>query len=233
MDWVKAAEDVIYTHYMHVCGISGRDAAAESLNISPAFDVTEARDFMQGLGADLFDIDDEGYVQSCLLPSPSGKNTRQKMLQLFWRKNGGRILFREGVCQLATVSSLVLTQGWDMGQVIMEPGVAEFGDLAYGVDILIRDKDHGIVICGEVKKSAAEFEKLISGFKHCCARGRHAKADCDFPQNHAKYEFCMAIRPSHFFAAAPGKTICFTLEHGASMSIGSVSRDLPRREQFS
>lgn len=197
--------------------------------IAPDLDEDEARCFISGLENGLFTVDDEGYVQSALLPPPSRKNTKQKMLQLFWRKKNGRGLFREGVCQLATVSSLILEQGWNSDQVMMEPGISEFGGLAYGVDILIRVPESNTVICGEVKKDRAEFQKLVDGFRYCCQRGPHTKAECAFAQNHPKYEFCSAIKPACFFATAPGKKICFSLTYDGTARIEKETHELPKQ----
>jgi hypothetical protein len=108
----------------------------------------------------------------------------------------------------------------------MEPGIGEFGGLAYGVDILIRNKKRNLVICGEVKKDRAEFNKLVEGFRHCRQRGPHSKDQCAFGKNHPKYEFCNAIRPSHFFAAAPGLKTCFRLEYSPQISIKKEEADL-------
>jgi hypothetical protein len=96
-------------------------------------------------------------------------------------------------------------------KIIMEPGIAEFGKLAYGVDIFIRDTERGAIICGEVKKNRSEFEALVEGFRYCCQGGAHGKAQCSFSKNHPKFEFCSVVKPRYFFATAPGEEICFKL----------------------
>jgi hypothetical protein len=111
----------------------------------------------------------------------------------------------------------------------MEPGISEFGGLAYGVDILIRDPERDIIICGEIKKDHAEFQKLVNGFRYCCQRGPHAKDECAFAKNHPKYEFCSAIKPRCFFAAAPGEEICFTLASDGDICIEKEVPELPKR----
>ncbi len=227
-NWIQRAEALLQAQYALVCESVdfGQDYAP--LKIAPALDPDEARNFVSGLEQGLFTVDPEGYVQSPLLPPPSGKNTRQKMLQLFWTRKNGRTLFREGICQLATVARLILEHGWSKNHIIMEPGIAEFGNLAYGVDIVIRDVESNVTISGEVKKDTAEFEKLIAGFRACCTKGPHTKADCAFPQNHAKYEFCAATKSSYFFATAPGQTICFSLAHDGDMRIIDETHQMPK-----
>ena len=134
-NWIKEAEEYLCNGYAR---LGARETSAQLL-ITPSLDNNEALYFIRGLEEGLFLVDGEAYVQSQLLPRPSGKNTKQKMMQLFWTTKGGQVLFREGVCQLATVSSLILKYGWCKDKIIMEPGIAEFGKIAYGVDILIRD----------------------------------------------------------------------------------------------
>jgi hypothetical protein len=106
----------------------------------------------------LFSVDDEGYVQSKFLPrGPSGRNTRQKMMQLFWTTRKGRELLREGLCQLATVSSLVLNTAGLKIRSLWDPVEREFGKLAYGVDILIRFTERNMIICGELSGTGLSF----------------------------------------------------------------------------
>lgn len=227
--WIDDAQEYIRDRYLRACASLDEDHSPVLPVLAPAWDVDEARCFMQGLEQGLFWVDDEGYVQSPLLPAPSGNNTKQKMLHLFWKKKTGRGVFREGLCQLATVSSLVLDLGWGIDQIVMEPGRREFNDLAYAVDILVRDVDSGILICGEVKKDRAEFQQLISGFRACCQRGPHAKDDCANAKNHAKYALCSAAKPALFFAAAPGEAICFSLAFDPLLPINAETAQLPRR----
>lgn len=211
-NWTTEAEGYLSDRFKGFCCVRNPELPATTLAIDPMLDANEAQDFLLGLEHNLFTIDSEGYVQSALLPHRSRKSTKQKMLQLFWLKSNGSLgLFREGLCQLATVSSLILNYGWPKSQIFLEPSKANFGPLAYAVDILIRDKAMAIVACGEVKRNQSEFRKLIEGFRDCCERGCHAKTECRFPKNHAKYAFCCKFRPHYFFAVAPGEQLCFKM----------------------
>jgi hypothetical protein len=196
------------------------------LVIAPPLDELEAQFFLRGLEHGIFSIDDEGYVQTQLLPRPSGKNQKQKMLQLFWSREGRRFLFREGVCQLSTVAALILKYGWSVDQIKMEPPISEFRDLAYAVDILIKDATGDIAVCGEVKRDSKELQKLIDGFRYCCGIGKHRKDQCPFKKNHAKYEFCSTFKPAYFFATAPGREVCFKLSHMGDVSIQEMYQGL-------
>lgn len=210
-NWIKEAENFLYERYIHLRHLDPPEVMP--LIINPPLDESEARYFIRGLEEKLFYVYDGEYVQSTLLPLPSGKNTTQKMLQLFWARKGRWGLFREGVCQLATASSLILKYGWPSADVVMEPCKGEFRDFAYGVDLLIRDEARGITICGEVKRNRSEFRRLIEGFRYCCQRGPHTRDQCSFAKNHRKYQFCAEVKPEpvYFFATAPGEEICFKL----------------------
>jgi len=85
----------------------------------------------------------------------------------------------------------------------MEPSIAEFGDLAYAIDILILSESGGLLVGCEVKKDDREHNKLLLGFEHCCTRGPHSKDECLHPTNHAKYTICVKHRPKYFVASSP------------------------------
>ena len=145
------------------------------LQIDPPLDKEEARFFLGGIEHDLFSINEDGYAQSRFLPDKRRGTTYQQILPVYWRTRKGPlgrwVLFREGVCQLALASSMVLKYGWGKSQVQMEPPISQFGELAYAVDLLVRSDDGQIVICGEVKKNLIDIEKFLKGFAHCCERG--------------------------------------------------------------
>jgi len=218
-DWTKEAERFISDRYSLICN--------QPISIRPPLHDLEAQYFLRGFEAGFFSIDQSGYVQSTMLPGPSGKNTKQKMMQLTWRVPRGWTLFREGVCQLATVSSLILRYGWRKEDISLEPTKREFKGLAYGVDILIRDGSSQR-ICGEVKRDRSEFRRLVEGFRHCCREGsEHQKGQCKFHRNHSKYEFCKEFKPDYFFAVAPGEQICFKM---AGLNIEQELPDLIYRD---
>ena len=85
--------------------------------------------------------------------------------------------------------------------------------MAYGVDILVKSATGKLLVCVEVKRSSAELQKLMRDFRQCCKRGEHAKAECGFPQNHPKYEFCAFYKPAYFWAVAPYEDICFRMSY--------------------
>jgi hypothetical protein len=199
--------------FAELCETIGQPVPSSGLRINPALGLEESKYFLLGLEAGLFQPDDLGYVQSELLPPPSIGNTTQKMCQIFWHNPPPPRLFREGVCQLSTASSLILKRGWLKSQVLMEPSIKEHRSLAYGVDILVKSTPGEILACVEVKRSVAELQKLITDLRACCKRGTHAKDDCGFPQNHPKYEFCAFYKPTYFWAVAPEADVCVRMKY--------------------
>jgi len=210
-DWTNQLERWLQQRYVELCETIGQPVPLTGLRINPPLGEEEAKYFLRGLEDGLFELDELGYVQSDLLPPPSVGNTRQKMCQIFWHNPPPPRLFREGVCQLATASSLILKRGWLKSHIVMEPSIKEHRSFAYGVDILVKASPEKILICVEVKRSAAELEKLVRDLTACCRRGAHARDDCGFPQNHPKYEFCAFYKPEYFFAVAPDAETCFRL----------------------
>jgi hypothetical protein len=211
-DWVRELERYLEGRFTELCRTIGQPVPGYGLRINPALGAEESKYFLLGLEAGLFQADEEGYVQSELLPPPSTGNSKQKMCQIFWHNPSPR-LFREGICQLATASSLILERGWLKNQIVMEPSIEEDGAMADGVTILVKSPTDNILICVEIKRSVAELQKLITDFRACCKRGRHAQADCAFEQNHPKYEFCALYTPTYFWAVAPDADVCLTMAY--------------------
>lgn len=183
------------------------------LRINPPLDVEEARDFLHGFESGFFSVDGDGYVQSPFLP-PSANG--QKILQLFWHSERGRFLFREGVCQLAAVSALVQRYGWPVSSVRLEPNTADVGDIAYGVDIVVRDGGSGSVsICGEVKRSKERLTKMLNELTARLSGGPHSKSVCK-RTNHPKAEALWKLSPRFFWAVCPGKARAFRVHQTGS-----------------
>jgi hypothetical protein len=212
-DWVGELERWLQDRFGELCETIGQPVPLSGLRINPSLGIEESRYFLLGLEAGLFRPDEEGYVQSELLPSPSTGNTRQTMCQIFWHNPPPPRLFRECVCQLSTASSLIMKRGWLKSHILMEPDFTDDRDTSYGIDILVKSPTGQILACVEVKRSVAELQKLITDLRACCKRGAHAKDDCGFPQNHPKYEFCAFYKPTYFWAVAPDADVCFRMKY--------------------
>jgi hypothetical protein len=212
-DWAGELEKYLRDRFAELCATIGQPAPFSGLRVNPALGLEESKYFLLGLEAGLFQPDEEGYVQSELLPPPSTGSTKQKMCQLFWHDPPPPRLFREGICQLSRASSLIAERGWLKSQILMEPSIKEHRSLAYGVDILVKSTTGEILVCVEVKRSAAELQKLITDLRTCGKRGAHAQDDCGFPQNHPKYEFCAFYKPTYFWAVAPDADVCLRMEY--------------------
>ncbi|HEX7516734.1 MAG TPA: hypothetical protein VF345_05550 [Chthoniobacterales bacterium] len=212
-DWVGELERWLQDRFAELCETIGHPVPLSGLRINPALGLEESEYFLLGLEAGLFQPDEEGYVQSELLPAPSTRNTRQTMCQIFWHDPPPPRLFRECVCQLSTASSLIMKRGWLKSHILMEPDFRDDRDMSYGIDILVKSPTGEILACVEVKRSVAELQKLITDLRACCKRGAHAKDDCGFPQNHPNYEFCAFYKPTYFWAVAPDADVCFRMKY--------------------
>lgn len=231
-DWAGELERYLRDRFVELCATIGQPVPFSGLRINPPLGIEESKYFLLGLEAGLFQPDEEGYVQSELLPPPSKGNTRQKMCQIFWHNPPPPRLFRESVCQLSTASSLILKRGWLKSQILMEPSIMEHRSMAYGIDILVKSPAGQILFCVEVKRSAAELQKLITDLRACCKRGAHAQDDCGFPQNHPKYEFCAFYKPTYFWAVAPDADVCLRMKYDdGSIELEQLS-SLPARSMI-
>lgn len=210
------------------------DIPNQDLEIRPPITEQEASYFIKGLDQNIFSINDRGYAQSQLLPIPSKNGREQRIIQIFWNHGGGvRGLFREGINQLATACRLIIEYKWDISEIKMEPSIAEFGDLAYGVDIIVLGPDGKIPLCCENKSNDNEFQKLIKQFESCCSKGEHPKKECTNPSNHPKYEFCLKAKPGYFWLVSPGIELCLELSYfdGGVIRSSKLS-ELPSKENI-
>lgn len=213
-NWQADLEQLLHARFAALCAALHQPVPLSGLRIAPPLTQAEARDFLLGQEAGLFELDTDGYVQSPLLPPSADPTTRQEMCQIFWDDPLPPRLLREAICQLATASALVLDRGWLRSQVKLAPSIQdETSGAEEGVDILITSTSGQLFAGAEVKRSAAELEKLRRDFSQCCRRGTHAKSDCGFPQNHAKYDFCASRKPRYLWAVAPAAEMCFELSY--------------------
>ncbi len=227
-DWASELVQYLQGRFIALCGAIGQPVPGYGLRINPAPGTEESKYFLLGLEAGLFQADEKGYIQSDLLAPPSTEGSEQKMCQIFWHNPSPR-LFREGICQLATASSLVLKRGWLKNQILLEPSLEEYGTTACGVDLVVKSPTGKILIGVEIKRSAAELQKLVADFQACCKRGLHARAECAFEQNHPNYEFCVLHKPTYFWAVAPDADVCFTMIYNdESMEVAELG-PLPQR----
>lgn len=187
----------------------------------------EAIYFLKGLEESIFSIDDQGYIQSPLLPIPPERTApQQRMIEVFWYQAGGiRRLYRESINQIATACRLIFEYGWEIDEIKMEPSEAEFGHLAYGVDIFTVGEGSTIPLCCENKSNNKEFEKLVEQFKSCCSLGKHPRKGCKDRTNHPKYEFCLNARPKYCWFISPQIEVFYELSYFDNEVI--VSSELP------
>jgi hypothetical protein len=211
-DWAGELERWLQDRFAELCDTIGQPVPLSGVRINPALGTEESRYFLLGLEAGLFRVDELGYVQSESLPLP-GANARQEMCRLFWHDPPPARLSRACVCQLATASSLIIKRGWLPNHILMEPDLKDDRGNSYGIDLLIKLRPEQILVAVEVKRSAAELQKLIIDLRTCCRRGPHAKDDCGFPQNHPKYDFCALHQPAYFWAVAPETDACFEMTY--------------------
>jgi hypothetical protein len=207
----------------------GRAAPLPSIRIGPPLAEWEAGYFRRGLDENLFRINERGEVESELL-RPNGVGAEARPYRIF-SAEPTRVL-RENICQVATAARLVFERGWLPRHVFLEPGRPEHHSNAESFDLLVRSLAGEIFIWVEVRRSAAELEKLIADLRACSRRGPHAHEDCGFPQNHPRHEFCVANRPSYLWAVAPDGEISLSVKcEGASVELEKLS-SLPPRSLF-
>jgi hypothetical protein len=181
-EWIEEARSCLRERFIRCAGGAN---PASTFVIKPNLHASEAEYFVRGVENGIFSIDDEGYVQSSVLPL-SRKSTRNKTLSLFWHRTGRRYLFREGVCQISTMAALTLKYGCPLDQIHMEPTFPGWPEHSWAVDILLKSRQGTDVAFCEVKRDDHELNELIWGFRHCCKAGSHAKNECRFRKNPPK-----------------------------------------------
>jgi hypothetical protein len=203
-------ESRLQQEFVRICQGAGQRPPFSGLKISPPLAVWEAQYFLLGLEEKLFVLDQEGGVQSDLIARP--ENGHARGYPIFSPERPPRLL-RENVCQLAVSSFLIFERGWLRNHVVLEPSRPEHRSTPHGVDLLVRSNGKRTAIWVEVKRSAAELQKLVADLRTCSRRGPHAHGDCGFPQNHPRYEFCLFSMPAYLWAVAPDGEGCFKLNY--------------------
>ncbi|MEY2562783.1 MAG: hypothetical protein QOH88_976 [Verrucomicrobiota bacterium] len=225
-DWEAETGSYLKERFAELWAALGQPLPIPGLRISPPPGLIESEYFLRGLESELFWIDEFGQFHSELLPAPRRDDGRG--VQLFQHEPQPRLL-REVVCQLSTASALILKRGWLRSQVVMLSGDEELRPPGHGIDLLVRSRPDEILICVEVKRSAAELQKLMTDMGACCKRGPHARDECGFPQNHAKYEFCALNQPAYFWAVAPDADVCLRMNYdGDVVGLEQISSLPPR-----
>ena len=227
-DWTSELEAYLQKRFAELCETIGQPVPLTGLRISPPVAMEESKYFLLGLEEGLFRPAEAGCMESELLPSSEEGN--EKMCRIFWPDPPPPRLFREGVCQLATASLLILKRGWLRGQVRLEAREARTS--ASGADILVNSLAGKLLVCAVVKRSAAELTKLAIDLRACCQRGVHAKDDCGFPQNHPNYEFCARHKPPYLWAVAPEAGLCLRLTYQESQIALEQLPSLPPRSMI-
>lgn len=228
-NWRGELEEWLHAKFASLCEAAGQRTPLSGLRVSPPLGDGEARYFILGLEEGLFELDEEGYVQSDLLPAQDEEDGKQKSYRIFSQEAQAPRLLRENVCQLAAASVLILERGWLKRHVALEPTRQEHRSTAYGVDLLVKSATGQIFIWAEVKRSTVELEKLIADLRACSRRGPHAHQDCGFPQNHPRYEFCLSHQPSYLWAVAPDAELCFAVKCAqSSIELEQLSSLPPR-----
>jgi hypothetical protein len=178
------------------------------------------------LEENLFVFDHEGNLQSDLMVR--SENGQDPGYPIFSQDRPVRLL-RENVCQLAAMALLILERGWLRDHVVLERSRPEHRSTPHGVDLLVKSNGDRTDIWVEVKRSAAELQKLVTDLRACSRRGPHAHADCGFPQNHPRYEFCLFAAPAYLWAVAPDGEGCFKLNYEQSSIELQPMASLPPR----
>lgn len=227
-DWVCELEGYLQESFAGLCRTIDPRLPASGLRIIPQLTAEEAKYFLLGLENGLFRLDNAGYVASELFPVPNPADSEQQMCQIFWSNSLPPRLFRESICQLSTAAALILKRGWLRSHVLLEPSIDEQSSVTSGVDIVVKSSDGRTLIGVEVKRNAAELQKLALDLHACCRRGPHTQDDCGFPQNHPKYEFCVVSRPDYFWGVAPEAEVCFRMKYANGIALEQLSSLPPR-----
>jgi len=204
-----------------------QDKVHSALRIGPPLAAWEDEFLCRGINESLFEIDSQGRVESELLPPAPGAEIAATSYRIFSRE-AGRLL-RENVCQLATAARLVFERGWLRSHVALEPGEQEHHATADQFDLLVRSPSGEFLIWVEIRRSAIELHKLVADLRACSGRGPHAHADCGFPQNHPRHQFCLATRPAFLWAVAPDGELCFEIRSAEHLVELAPLPSLPSR----
>jgi hypothetical protein len=217
--WQQELEEFLGVRYRALCAPLGQPLPPTPLRIVPPLGFEEAKYFILGMEAGLFELDIDGYLQTSLLPSLETEGGNHEKCRIFWCDSPPPRLLREVISRFSTAAMLILDRGWLQRQIQVEPMIKEDGATAFGVEVVVKSLAGELLAGVVVKRSAYELAKLKTDFHQCCNRGEHPEDNCGFPQNHGKFEFCALYRPKYFWAVAPDAEICFKMDYGDDATI--------------
>jgi hypothetical protein len=222
-------ESWLQNRFSAACAAAGQLSLSSSLRISPPLAEWEEEFLLDGLNEALFAVDERGEIASDLLPRNS-ENDAERRYRIFSREPVR--LLRENLCQLAAGARLIFEHGWLRRHVVIEPGRDDQRSNGDQFDLLVRSPAGEIFIWVEARRSAVELEKLIADLRACSKRGLHAQADCGFPQNHPRHEFCVANQPACLWAVAPDGEFSFAVKCNGPVVELELLSSLPQRSRF-
>jgi hypothetical protein len=208
--WQQNADQILQDAFQRFCAAVQQPVPPGGLRISPPLSEHDRRNFVGGLHAGLFEIDESGNVHGLLLSS--GEES-QVELPLFAYQPPPPRLRREAVSLLSVAAGLILECGWLASQIEIKP-LPLNADLTNDINILIKSIERQLLAAVVIKRRPHELEKLARDLRQCGNRGTHAFDNCGFPQNHSTYEFCATRRPPYVWAVAPDSEICLRMEYG-------------------
>lgn len=201
------------------------------LRITPPLAEWEGRHFTQALHDELFASDGAGAITTELLaPNPDGGES--PMTYPIFTDTPPHRLLRENLCQLAAAARLIYERGWLRRHLLLQPSEPEHRSVAGGFDLLVRFGPEQILFWVETKRSGVELQKFIADLRACSRRGVHAQAECGFPQNHPRYEFCLAARPEFLWAVAPDGDFAFAVRFEGNALELELLPSLPARSHL-
>ena len=207
--WQDEVQQYLESRLHAFAAALGQPMLSAGLRIGPPLGLDEAKNFMRGIEAGVFDVNERGQVQSELIRAGKVEGAEPGRFPIFAANPPPVRLCRRLVCVLSTAAALIVDRGWLRPQI----EVAAIKEPENPADIIISSQDDRLLAAVVAKRTVYELVKLRSDLNQCSKRGPHSVDNCGFPQNHGTFEFLAANQPLYLWAVAPEAEICFKMDY--------------------
>jgi hypothetical protein len=164
---IERLEGFIAERWAELVRLDGRAAQFDQPTTRPPFTDDEAKGFMRGIDAELFEI--KAVTTKAGVPEMAYECAFCDIRQYLFAdgaKTGKRTFSREFVPQWGAACDLITQHGWPVENVLVE------SDDLWGLDLVVFDRDRHEadrrpVIAGEVKSRVSDMQRQVEEMKQC------------------------------------------------------------------
>src|SRR5437868_106311 len=169
--WQDEVQQYLESRLRAFAAALGQPTPSAGLRIGPPLGLDEAKDFMRGIEAEVFDVNEQGEVQSELIRTGKAKGAEPGRFPIFAANPPPVRLCRRLVCVLSAAAALIVNRGWLRQQIEVAAIKEPENPTSNPADIIISSLDDRLLAAVVAKRTAYELIKLKNDLNQCGKRG--------------------------------------------------------------